>query len=231
MQDGVYDDVDEYAEEDPAILERYYGHDRTPAAVIEDDAAAEAADYSDAGQNDSDVVELSGEEDPADFDVDAEMDEEPEDNHPVQNGVDDSDGEDGLGDVEDVEDEGEEERVDGWFGDQDEIAAEIASDQQNNIRHPPIAVPDKESPFPDDNIFSAFVEELQACRASGQVPQGVMLTDEEWREYGEAGYPDAEEVQVGRGRQTTVIPLPLEIWHPRAADWCLALHLMNLFLH
>ncbi|EPS94422.1 hypothetical protein FOMPIDRAFT_1134366, partial [Fomitopsis schrenkii] len=119
----------------------------------------------------------------------------------------------------------------GWFGDQDEIAAEIASDQQNNIRHPPIAVPDKESPFPDDNIFSAFVEELQACRASGQVPQGVMLTDEEWREYGEAGYPDAEEVQVGRGRQTTVIPLPLEIWHPRAADWCLALHLMNLFLH
>ncbi|KAI0309605.1 hypothetical protein OF83DRAFT_1037373, partial [Amylostereum chailletii] len=98
----------------------------------------------------------------------------------------------------------------------DDIPARIIVDQQPNIRHEPIDVPDNASPFSSQEAENIFWQALQEVRESGSIPEDMGLDLE--------GYPTEEELSVARRR--IVIPLPLNPWYERAVYWCQALDVM-----
>ena len=135
----------------------------------------------------------------------------------------------GMGDDEvfmniedsDSEGEGEDEEATAIF---DELA-DISELQEANKHHKPVEVPDRASPFDDEESYNAFLITLQCQKAQHEIPRGYGLLAEEW---GDSRYPSHESIHVGtKAREELHIALPDHIWHPRAELWGQALHLMN----
>lgn len=103
----------------------------------------------------------------------------------------------------------------------------IQSYLNDNIRHPPIKVARHSNPFDDDEEEDEFLLALSTLLddLSG-VPAGYGVTAEEW---GDEGYGDTEELQVGGRRRQLEIQIPQEIWLPRAVAWVKALDFMRRY--
>ena len=93
---------------------------------------------------------------------------------------------------------------------------------EDGINHVPVAVPKHSSPF--ENRPEAFTENLELLVQGETLPPGFGLLPEEW---GEEGYPPVEPIPYGRRGGTKDIPLPDQIWHPRAVLWEQALFMLN----
>ena len=110
-----------------------------------------------------------------------------------------------------------------------DIGQEIAEDQEHHIRHPPVPVPDSDSPFPDEDSTAFFTRALEAVLATDGVPEGFGVTSDE---LGEGGYDTQEVLYVGkRGGKELIVALPEHIWRARTEDWAKALHLMSYLLY
>jgi hypothetical protein len=106
-------------------------------------------------------------------------------------------------------------------------ARRIEADQQANVRHDGVDVPVNEHPFPEARIHAAFLAALDELRESRILPGGMGIQVEDW----EDGYPTSEVIQRGRrGTREQVIPLPINIWLPRAELWCQGLSVMLAIL-
>ncbi|KZV62873.1 hypothetical protein PENSPDRAFT_710703 [Peniophora sp. CONT] len=107
-------------------------------------------------------------------------------------------------------------------------ARQIARDLRGNIRHSPIRVPRHVNPFLGDLAREErFWEKVQALKDARpeMIPEGYNLLDEDFEE---EMYPSAHEIPLGRSKtRTQVIPLPYEVWYPRAVRWVQALHVLN----
>ncbi|KAA1467872.1 hypothetical protein DENSPDRAFT_770437, partial [Dentipellis sp. KUC8613] len=106
-----------------------------------------------------------------------------------------------------------------------ELEDAVAADQEPNIRHDPIPVADHRNPFPNPELQQLFWDAYDEVCNNGILPQDMMLLDSEWDE---GGYPSTGEIPYGsRGTRRLVIPLPRELWYPRAVAWCRAIRLLE----
>ncbi|KAL1660010.1 hypothetical protein GGG16DRAFT_58163, partial [Schizophyllum commune] len=107
-----------------------------------------------------------------------------------------------------------------------EIADQIAESQSRNIRHPAVKVPRQSPPFDENTAATLFKPVLDTLIAEGRLPSGMYVRPDEWDE---EGYPEYEEIPVGRGRSGKLrIPLPADVWLSRAELWCRAVTAMSL---
>ena len=96
---------------------------------------------------------------------------------------------------------------------------------EDGINHVPVAVPKHSSPFENwPDLHEAFTENLELLVQGETSPPGFGLLPEEW---GEEGYPPVEPIPYGRRGGTKDIPLPDQIWCPRAVLWGQALFVLN----
>lgn len=106
----------------------------------------------------------------------------------------------------------------GHNNDKDE---DITVDVDNSL--PSVKVKSTRSPFPNDATQELFRQALKKAVKEALVPEGYRVLEDEWED-GE--YPAFEMLQVGKKRSgETVIPLPQEVWLPRAELWATALAL------
>ncbi|VDB84695.1 unnamed protein product [Peniophora sp. CBMAI 1063] len=222
VENGVYTSpsLDLHADVHPEILQRYHGVTR----LRRGESTVTAAD-SDSGDSSDD--DSSDEEDG------------PVIPEPAQ-AQDIADAAQGDVDALDIETLVEAFNGDAITGDVAEVARHIGSDQQANIRHDPIDVPDKRCPFASIEEETVFWEELSAREERGEIPGDMMVTQAEWLQRAleeeldeddeDAVYPTMENIRVGRARKEYKIMLPLEIWFPRALKWARAVTLMNEIL-
>lgn len=107
-------------------------------------------------------------------------------------------------------------------------AQRIEEDQEANVRHDGVDVPTNEHPFPQAHIQAVFLTALDEVRERQILPSGMGIQVGEW----EDGYPMSEVISRGRrGTRELVVPLPIEIWLPRAERWCQGLSVMLAVLH
>lgn len=100
----------------------------------------------------------------------------------------------------------------------------IIADQESNILHEPVPVPDHRNPFSEDPTFEGyFFEALAEVRQEGIVPPGYGILPSEWAE---EGYSPLEEIRLGRSKTLTVA-LPDDIWRPRAELWVQGLDVLT----
>ncbi|TFK66803.1 hypothetical protein BDN72DRAFT_771498 [Pluteus cervinus] len=134
----------------------------------------------------------------------------------------DDEGQSDRGDAMDVDEEtGEDVRME---VDVDEYESD--DDNPGNIVH----APENTNPFATDGDFDAFRQALESLEATDIIPDGYGLRPEEW---GADGYPVIETIhngQLGKGRRSFMIPLPDEVWRPRAVRWARAHYLLNAVL-
>lgn len=107
---------------------------------------------------------------------------------------------------------------------EENIIEELAEEQIP----PAVHVDETESPFNSPELQAAFFEALARLTQRGEetLPAGYKVLPEEWDD-GE--YPAFEMLKTGRKRSgELVIPLPTNIWLPRAELWARGLHLMLL---
>ncbi|PPQ87510.1 hypothetical protein CVT24_010728 [Panaeolus cyanescens] len=100
----------------------------------------------------------------------------------------------------------------------------ISKETDDNIRHPPVDVPDATCPL-SGKEYRRFVKRLQAM--DGKEPIGYGIREEEWND---GNYPETEDLAVGRASRVTVINLPDHIWRPRARKWTQAHYVMARIL-
>jgi len=105
-------------------------------------------------------------------------------------------------------------------GTHNDLAQQISEDQQHQIRHNPVDVPDHQSAFSSQASENIFKQAIQDNNVSGIVPKGLGVAEEEWED---GHYPGAELIQVAR--KDIQIILPFEIWWLRAVRWVRALEL------
>lgn len=108
-----------------------------------------------------------------------------------------------------------------------EVEAHVGSDQQANIRHAAIGVPDDSCPFPFAEAVDLFYQALADAEDQGVIPNHLMVTAEEWPN----AYPTHEIITTGAqsGKKLSVA-LPYDIWWPRAILWARALRIMQQFI-
>lgn len=109
-----------------------------------------------------------------------------------------------------------------------ESAHQIASRIRSNIRHSPIRVPRYVNPFDGDeereSRFWAKVATLAAMRPEVEPENWNLLP----HEFEDGIYPASHEIPLGHSRtRTQTIPLPIEIWRPRAVAWVQAMHVLT----
>jgi hypothetical protein len=105
------------------------------------------------------------------------------------------------------------------------IQEQLASQQQNHVRHPPIKVPRHHDPFNSSDEVNTFWEAVCDAEEEGYTPQGYGIHPDEWEE---GVYPEIEVVRSGNRKQSELeIGLPSSIWFPRAVRWSCALHIMD----
>ncbi|OCH85756.1 hypothetical protein OBBRIDRAFT_739382 [Obba rivulosa] len=111
------------------------------------------------------------------------------------------------------------------ISDSEDLPTRIANQQQNQIRHDPVPVPDHESPFADEQDTELFFMVWAAIQNEPRLPNGYGVLPEE-------GQYEAEEIiRTGRrSRKELVVSLPAEVWEPRVWRWCKALALLNRML-
>lgn len=129
------------------------------------------------------------------------------------------------------DDEQDEEEEDEELSEEEIRAAlelRITEDQQANIRHEPIEVPDHRNPFDTPELELAFWDAVREAEYRAYIPGDMYLTEDEWDE---DGYPVSEEISVGkRNKKTLTVPLPTDLWYPRALSWCIALDALTYCL-
>jgi len=94
----------------------------------------------------------------------------------------------------------------------------ISTDQQHQIRHEPVKVPDHMPPFATPEAAKIFLDALEEIDTAEIIPDGLGVAEGEWDTN---GYPESEEIKVGW--KTVEIQLPFSIWWPRAVCWALVL--------
>ena len=97
----------------------------------------------------------------------------------------------------------------------------ISTDQQHQIRHEPVKVPDHSPPFAVPEAAEIFLDALEEINAAEIIPDGLGVAEGEWDVN---GYPESEEIKVGR--KTVEIQLPFSVWWPRAVRWACTLELL-----
>ena len=107
-----------------------------------------------------------------------------------------------------------------------ELDDELAADQERHVRHPPIPVPNNNSPFDEEGELS-FIQCLHDVRALELVPEHYGLTEDEWEE---GVYGEEEHISRGRNSRQMGVELPFQIWWPRAVAWAQGLELMGQLL-
>ncbi len=133
-----------------------------------------------------------------------------------------------LADEDDADDRDEPESSDDEANIADAVGTQIAEDQQANIRHEPVPVPEEVSPFADHATEQLFGNALAVYRTEDGLPDGYGVLLHEM----ENGYQSLEVLRTGkRGGNEISITLSEVVWRPRAEYWAKALHLMNHMLH
>lgn len=114
------------------------------------------------------------------------------------------------------------------FGDVRQSLHEVlTADQQEQVRHAPVDVPDHSSPFPSADIDDLFRQALADAEAEELIPDNMLVTMEEWPE----GYPTHEAIASGiRSGKKLAVALPFAIWWPRAVRWAQAVQILEQFL-
>ena len=92
----------------------------------------------------------------------------------------------------------------------------VAEDQQRHVRHPPIPVPDSESPFESPDREAVFFTVLDEVQTAEIVPPHYGLKEAEWDN---GAYPTTQEIPLGRGGRRVEIELPFAVWWKRAVFW------------
>jgi hypothetical protein len=101
---------------------------------------------------------------------------------------------------------------------------QIRVGQEENVHHDPVDVPHNSSPFYGE-AREVFLDALKQSTQSNIVPEDFGLLPTEWED---GHYPAYESIRTGvKRRKELRIPLPHEIWFPRAAQWGRALFLMS----
>ncbi|KAJ7488184.1 hypothetical protein FB451DRAFT_1025939, partial [Mycena latifolia] len=102
----------------------------------------------------------------------------------------------------------------------------IADDQAEDVRHAAIEVPKHRSPFSPE-MEAIFFDALRVVQEEEIIPEGYGLTPDEL----DGGvYPARESIHLGRGGKKISVPLPLDVWWPRALRWAQGLELMTRLL-
>lgn len=108
-----------------------------------------------------------------------------------------------------------------------DVEDDIAADVGRNVRHEPIQVANHASPFATDQETVHFLTLLDTLDAEDYLPLEYGLAPQEW----EGGrYPEAENIRMGTRGDGMTIPLPLELWYPRAVKWGRALDVLSRIL-
>ncbi|KAH7908744.1 hypothetical protein BJ138DRAFT_1012174, partial [Hygrophoropsis aurantiaca] len=108
------------------------------------------------------------------------------------------------------------------------LEGEIAADLESNLNHEPIAVPEQRNPFPSAEIEALFHQALADVQAEGHLPGTLAFPTSEWDL---KSYPTHEDITVGfRRAKTLTVPLPPNVWMPRAIIWAQALQVLEHFL-
>ncbi|KAJ7683337.1 hypothetical protein B0H17DRAFT_941951 [Mycena rosella] len=104
----------------------------------------------------------------------------------------------------------------------------IGVDQEPQVRHAAIEVPDHRNPFLEDSAAeSRFFSVLSEVVKQEITPAGYGLLVEEW---GEDGYPDVEILQAGKQMKTNIrVSLAHPIWAQRAELWVQGLSVLSHF--
>jgi len=96
-------------------------------------------------------------------------------------------------------------------------------DQQHQIRHEPVKVPDHMCLFATPEATEIFLEALEEIDTAEIIPDGLGVEGGEWDIN---GYLESEEIKVGW--KTVEIQLPFSIWWPCAVCWA---HTLELLVH
>ena len=99
----------------------------------------------------------------------------------------------------------------------------IASNLHKNVNHQPVKPPRSQNPFTSEAL-AVFQHYFAKVQRRGLLPEGYGVCEEEWEE---EGYPEEEEIIVGRRKRKFFIHLPKEIWLTRAETWAQGLYVMQ----
>lgn len=104
------------------------------------------------------------------------------------------------------------------------LAAQITEDQEPNVLHEPVEVPDHRNPFGEQpRLEDFFFQALNQVRQRGIIPPGYEILPQEWDE---EGYPPIEVLKLGR-RKVLKVALSDEQWRPRAELWVQGLDILT----
>lgn len=106
--------------------------------------------------------------------------------------------------------------------DDDQLNDAIAHDQHHHIRHEAIDPPAEGDPFIYEEAKEVFEAAMKQADVEGYVPLGFGLRPDEWED---ALYPTVEEIKVAK--KYVDMPLPFEIWFPRAVLWARGLEIIT----
>ena len=94
--------------------------------------------------------------------------------------------------------------------------------------HDAVTVPNNQSPFSSEDSLQLFRDVLHRIQSEDIIPTGYGVTPDE---LSVTGYPQEEVLKGGRrGRKERRIQLSVEVWLPRAIQWCQALEVMSTIL-
>ncbi|KAH6908520.1 hypothetical protein BKA70DRAFT_1103473 [Coprinopsis sp. MPI-PUGE-AT-0042] len=121
-------------------------------------------------------------------------------------------------DVEMADEESDSDEGNGWVDvtDMDERVQELAKSEEMNIRHDPIEAPASETPFATEQELDVFRAALRTMEEHNRIPTGYGLLHSEWAN---GDYPPFEAIPARHRGKELQIPLPLEVWYPRAVQW------------
>ncbi|KAF8607736.1 hypothetical protein BDV93DRAFT_278056 [Ceratobasidium sp. AG-I] len=107
------------------------------------------------------------------------------------------------------------------------LRSQLQQEQEQNVRHPPIAVPARSSPFSSADEEDLYWTALAQAEGDNFTPSGYGVLAAEWED---GLYPEIEVIKVGKRRKGVhEIVLPCHVWLPRALRWARALHVLNYF--
>jgi hypothetical protein len=102
-----------------------------------------------------------------------------------------------------------------------ELRQTIREELEANVHHDNDVLASYPHPFETDDQLVAFEKAFSTAQELGIIPNGYGMLPHELED---GIYPASEVIKVAR--KDVDIPLPLDIWFPRAAKWVQALHLM-----
>lgn len=106
----------------------------------------------------------------------------------------------------------------------EEVGAQVKSDQQSNIRHAAVDVPDTSNPWQSAHVVNIFRQALTEAQDNNIIPDHLMVMPDDWPN----GYPTHEFITSGtRSGKRLLIALPYDIWWPRAVLWAQSLRIMQ----